>query len=104
VLRAFDGRQALEILRREQVDVILLDLIMPAMDGFQFLAAKSQEPALRDVPVILISARDPMGHPIVSNALAVTCRGGLSIQQLLACIEAVSTILSPVGQLVDPTP
>jgi CheY-like chemotaxis protein/anti-sigma regulatory factor (Ser/Thr protein kinase) len=104
VLRAFDGRQALEILRREQVDVILLDLIMPAMDGFQFLAAQSQEPALRDVPVILISARDPMGHPIVSNALAVTCRGGLSIQQLLACIEAVSTILSPVGRLVDPTP
>jgi signal transduction histidine kinase/CheY-like chemotaxis protein len=103
VLRAFDGRQALEILRREQVDVILLDLIMPAMDGFQFLAAKSQDAALRDVPVILISARDPMGQPIVSNALAVTCRGGLSIRQLLACIEAVSTILSPAGLPVDPT-
>jgi signal transduction histidine kinase/DNA-binding response OmpR family regulator len=93
VLRASDGAGALQILRAQPVDVVLLDLLMPKMDGFQFLAVKNQEPLLRSVPVILISARDPQGHPIASNALAVTRGGGMSMNQVLACIEALSSIL-----------
>ena len=104
VLRASDGKQALEILRSQPVDVILLDLIMPNMDGFQFLAIKNQEEELRKVPVILISARDPQGHPIASNAIAVTRGGGLSIQQVLACIEAISSILGAVDLPAAPIP
>jgi CheY-like chemotaxis protein len=96
VLRASDGKQALQILRSQPVDVVLLDLIMPNMDGFQFLEVKNQEEELREVPVILISARDPQGHPIASNALAVTRGGGLSMHQMLACIEALSSILGSV--------
>jgi signal transduction histidine kinase/DNA-binding response OmpR family regulator len=94
VLRAYDGRQALEVLRAEPVDAVLLDLAMPEMDGFQFLAARAQEPALRDIPVILISARDPLGHPIVSKTLAVTLADGLSARQIVECVEALSGILS----------
>lgn len=94
VLRASDGHQALEILRRQRPDVVLLDLIMPEMNGFQFLAAKNRDPELRQVPVILISARDPMGQPIVSNALAVTCADGLSAHHLLSCVEAFTAIIS----------
>jgi signal transduction histidine kinase/CheY-like chemotaxis protein len=93
VLRAADGRQALSILRREQVDAILLDLVMPNMDGFQLLAAIRQQPSLREIPVIVISARDPQGQPIVSNALVVTRPGGLSVAQLVASIRAVSAVL-----------
>jgi CheY-like chemotaxis protein len=59
------------------------------MDGFQFLAAAKSDPALCDIPVILISARDPAGHAIVSNALAITRKGGFSVPQLLSCVEAV---------------
>jgi len=47
--------------------------------------------------VILISARDPLGQPIVSNALAVSCRDGLSAERLLSCIEALTAILSRSG-------
>ena len=94
VLRAYDGRQALEVLRAEPVDAILLDLVMPEMDGFQFLAARAQEPALRDIPVILISARDPLGHPIVSKNLAVTLANGLSARQIVECVQALSQMLS----------
>lgn len=100
VLRASDGNQAWEILRRERPDVLLLDLVMPEMDGFQLLAAKSQEPDLHDIPVILISARDALGHPIASNSLLVTRGGGLSVQQLLACINALLEVLAPL----PPTP
>ncbi len=94
VLRASDGRQALETLRRLHPDVVLLDLIMPEMNGFQFLAIKNRDPELRQVPVILISARDPLGQPIISDALAVTCADGLSAQHLLACVESFISIIS----------
>jgi len=103
VLRAANGRQALAILRSERPDAILLDLVMPEMDGFQLLAAKNADPALRDIPVVAISARDPAGQPILSNALAVTRGGGLSTPQLLACIEALSRILSPAGRAAEAT-
>jgi CheY-like chemotaxis protein len=94
VLRAYDGRQALEIVDGQQPDVILLDLVMPEMDGFEFLSLKNQNPAWADIPTILISAQDPLGQPIVSKSLAVTCAGGLSVRRLLDCIKALSAILS----------
>ncbi len=96
VLRASDGRQAWEMLRQEQPDVLLLDLVMPEMDGFQLLAAKNQTPELREIPVILTSARDPLGQPVASDALMVTRGGGLSAQQVLACIEALLGVLAPL--------
>lgn len=98
VLRAGDGKQAWDILRRERPDALLLDLVMPEMDGFQLLAAKSREPELRDIPVILTSARDALGQPIASNSLLLTRGGGLSAQQLLACIEALLEVLAPLPQ------
>jgi CheY-like chemotaxis protein len=93
VLRAEDGRQALDLLARQPVDAILLDLVMPEMDGFQFLAHRAQDPALCGVPVILISAQDQRGHPIVSNYLVAARSGGLSVQQVLDSIQAFGAIL-----------
>jgi signal transduction histidine kinase/CheY-like chemotaxis protein len=104
VLRASNGREALDLLRWQRPDVVLLDLVMPEMDGYQLLDAMSRESALRDIPVVLISARDPLGQPIVSKALAVTMRDGLSVQQVLLCIKALSAILSQDGQAGDPAP
>jgi len=102
VLRATNGQQALNILREEHPDALLLDLVMPEMDGFQLLATKAEDPTLRDIPVVVISARDPSGQPIVSNALAITQRDGLSMSQLVECIEALTRILATTGQVGDP--
>ncbi|MFC1976400.1 ATP-binding protein [Chloroflexota bacterium] len=102
ILRATDGKQGLRILREEKADVILLDLVMPKMDGFRFLSHKSQDDALRDIPVVIVSAEDPSGQPIVSHTLGVTRGGGLPIPQLLACIDALSQILSTAGQADEP--
>ncbi len=93
VLRATDGQEALTILRQERPDAMLLDLIMPEMDGFRLLELRRSDPALRDIPAIVISARDPAGQPIVSRALGLTHGGGLSLPQLLACIDAICRIL-----------
>jgi signal transduction histidine kinase/DNA-binding response OmpR family regulator len=97
VLRAENGLQALDILAFTQPDVILLDMVMPEMDGFAFLGAKNRNPAWASIPVIMISARDPSGQPIVSSSLTVTRHDGLSAQQLLACITALLAVFSPEG-------
>jgi adenylate cyclase len=53
-----NGREALTRLQAEKPDVILLDLMMPEMDGFAVVAALQKEPRWRDIPVIVITARD----------------------------------------------
>jgi GAF domain-containing protein/CheY-like chemotaxis protein len=58
VQEAANGREALARLREAVPDLILLDLMMPEMDGFQVVAALQQEPAWHDIPVIVITARD----------------------------------------------
>jgi adenylate cyclase len=62
-LEAADGRAALAVLRDPEVapvDVILLDIVMPEMDGYETLAALKSDPALRDLPVIVISGVDEL--------------------------------------------
>ncbi|HWB78945.1 MAG TPA: response regulator [Nannocystaceae bacterium] len=55
---AADGREALNRLRRGDTKpcLILLDLMMPKMDGWEFRQAQSTDPALADIPVVVISA------------------------------------------------
>ena len=89
VLAASSGEEALGMLRRERPDVMLLDLVMPEMDGFRLLEARGHDPDLRDIPVVVTSARDPTGQPIISSGLAVTQGGGLASHELLTCIDAI---------------
>jgi signal transduction histidine kinase/CheY-like chemotaxis protein len=58
VQEAANGREALAHLQTDKPDVILLDLMMPEMDGFAVVAALQKEPHWRDIPVIVITARD----------------------------------------------
>ena len=104
VLRASSVPQALQIVEHDRPDVILLDLIMPDVDGFQFLSLRENSPSLKEIPVILISARDPSGQPIISNGLVVTCAKGMSSQQVLSTIEALITTLGRVTLSADPAP
>ena len=57
---AEDGLQALQLLRTGQFDAVLLDLIMPRMDGYQVLAEMRGDDRLRRIPVIVISSMDDM--------------------------------------------
>ncbi len=60
VAAAENGLQALEMLGRQVFDVVLLDLVMPELDGFQVLAKMKADSAQREIPVIVISALDEM--------------------------------------------
>jgi CheY-like chemotaxis protein len=58
VEEAANGREALARLQDDNPDVILLDLMMPEMDGFQVVAALQKHPRWRDIPVIVITSLD----------------------------------------------
>jgi len=60
VRMAADGRQALEIIRTAHLDLVLLDIMMPEMDGFEVLQRLKDHPDWRNLPVIMISALDEM--------------------------------------------
>ena len=53
---AENGRQALEIMKEESFDLVLLDVLMPEMNGYQLLKRLKQEERWREIPVIMISA------------------------------------------------
>ena len=55
---AEDGREALELMKDQDFDLILLDIMMPEMNGFQVLEHLHADPRLRHVPVIVVSALD----------------------------------------------
>jgi signal transduction histidine kinase len=61
---AEDGQQALTILKQRVFDVILLDIVMPGMDGFQVLEMVKADPELRDIPVIVISALEEIDSAV----------------------------------------
>jgi class 3 adenylate cyclase len=56
VTYAENGREALEALRHRPLDLVLLDIEMPELDGYQVLEALAAEPSLRDLPVVMMSS------------------------------------------------
>ena len=60
VAEAPDGRTALEVLRSEPTDIVLLDIVMPELDGYGTLAAIKANPSLDHMPVIIISGVDEL--------------------------------------------
>ena len=89
VARARHGEEALARVEAQRPDVILLDLMMPVMDGVAFAQALRLRPAVRDVPIVVISAD---GNP--QRAAAVGASGYLAkpfdIEALLAQVSGIT--------------
>ena len=55
-LSAKDGAEGLEVMRSEQPDLVLLDLMLPKMDGAEVLLRKAEDPTIQSIPVIAVTA------------------------------------------------
>ncbi len=83
---AGDGAEALERLRAEGADVVLLDLIMPGVDGWTFLNVKQSDPAVAHIPVIVASAA-PQQHLVGATEFVPK---PFEIDQLLSAVSVLA--------------
>ena len=64
IATAENGREAIEKMKSGPVDLVLLDIMMPQMNGYEVLEHMKSDPALRNIPVIMISALDEIDSVI----------------------------------------
>lgn len=58
VITAEDGEQAVEVTRNEMPDLVLMDVVMPKLNGFQATRRLSKDPETQDIPVIIVSSKN----------------------------------------------
>ncbi len=77
VLTAVDGYEAIILANREQPDLILLDVMMPALDGYEACRRIKANPATRDIPVVMLSAKSQQAEQnagVDAGALDYICK------------------------------
>jgi two-component system alkaline phosphatase synthesis response regulator PhoP len=97
VLPAVDGEEALKVARAERPDLILLDLIMPKLQGFEVLKALKQDPATAPIPVIVLSnlgQDEDLKQAMELGAIAYFIKAHLSLQDL---VQRVAQTLATGG-------
>jgi YesN/AraC family two-component response regulator len=92
VMTAQDAHRGMELMRNEAPDLLLLDLMMPETDGFAVLKMMQEEPSLRNIPVIVLSAQVLTRHDIQrlnQGVAAVLSKGMFEPQEILSRVECV---------------
>jgi len=94
VLTAVDGEEALRIARAERLDLVLLDVVMPKLEGFEVLKLLKEDKATASIPVIVLSnlgqERD-VAQAKALGAVAFLVKAHLSLQDLVDRVDAVLT-------------
>lgn len=91
VLHVANGERALEVLRTESVDLVLMDLQMPGLDGLSATRAIKQHPSTARLPVVIATAwanPEATGALLSAGAVAVLIKP-FTRQELLACLRDV---------------
>ena len=96
VLTASDGEEALEVLEAVRPTVILLDLMMPRLDGYAFLAVRSDRADLAGIPVIVASAAPPT-RPLSMSTFTEFLAKPYSTESLVSAIERVCAVHRAIG-------
>jgi CheY-like chemotaxis protein len=100
ILKALGGAEALARLRREPVDLVLLDWLMPEINGLTVLQEMKGAPGLAEIPVIVIS--DEFPETVMSNEgldLRLFRSGKSSVTETISYLEALVEVLPPRGLL-----
>lgn len=90
---AEDGEEALQKMRDFAPDLVLLDIMLPKLDGWGVLAEKQKDQRLRSIPTYLLSAQDPDNDPFTSPVLLAALGERTPFAKLLQCSEIIPAIL-----------
>ena len=91
IYEAADGIEALEVLEKENVDIVLSDINMPNMDGISFLREKATRDGIKDIPVFMISTET--GDDIIGEAKSL---GAIGAIKKPFTPEKVNEVLGPL--------
>jgi len=88
VATAGNGQEALRVLRtcQDRIDLILLDLMMPVMNGWQFRREQQQDPHLSVIPVVVLSAGNHVAEAAASLGAATFLRKPIGMDALLRAV------------------
>ncbi|QQS44554.1 response regulator [Candidatus Roizmanbacteria bacterium] len=92
---AVDGTDAMAKLHEKKPDILILDLIMPQKDGFEVLTEMSQEPSLKNIPVLIFSTlgqEKDVQHAMELGAKGYVNKSFFDFDALVAKIEQVSKL------------
>ncbi len=92
VLQAVDGKQALKLALEKMPDLILLDILLPAMDGFEVLKALRENPKGKDMPVILLTnlgQKEEIEKGLAMGASDYLIKAHFTPQEVMSKIEKV---------------
>jgi CheY-like chemotaxis protein len=99
VIGADGGVKGLEAMRQEQPDLVLLDLMMPGMDGAEVLLQKGEDEAIRDIPVIALTALNSPFDQVMwlarTDLQDFIVKSKLPRRELIARIERVLQLYPP---------
>jgi CheY-like chemotaxis protein len=92
VRTAVDGEEALQRIQEEAPDLVLLDLIMPKLQGFEVLRILKQDPATRQIPVVVLSnlgQESDVQQALQGGAIAYLIKANLSLQDLVTHVQKI---------------
>ncbi|HID95000.1 MAG TPA: response regulator [Candidatus Latescibacteria bacterium] len=90
VLKAYGGREAVEIVRQERPDLMVLDLLMPGMDGIEVIYALHADEALKGIPVIVFTAKEltEEDKEVLNGRIqSLMTKGGFNREQFLSHVR-----------------
>lgn len=93
VLTADTGQGTLARMLTDAPDLVLLDIVLPDMDGWQVLQYAQADERLCRIPIVLVSAQDPCDEPLTSPLIVASIAGGLSLTKVLHCSQALASLL-----------
>jgi len=94
---AYEGEEALARIREKRPDLLLLDLIMPGLDGFQLLEELRRDEELRGIPVIIVTATS-YGEDAVAqrgSVIGLARRRGFDTREVIECLQALLDVIEP---------
>ena len=96
-LEAYNGEEALDLMRAERPDLVLLDLKMPGVDGAGVLDVMASDTDLSDIPAIVVSvkAEDYLTAPL-EGSISIARQGGFRLHEIARVLQALTLALEPV--------
>ncbi len=103
LLEAYDGQEALRKIEKYRPDLVLLDLVLPEIDGPEILARMAAAPGLAGIPVILVSGNvEDYAAQALAGSIEITRNGGFQFGEIIRALEPVLEALTPGWDLPGP--